>query len=105
VNAFEKFVAKIGWEPMNGKDLSAAKKAAADFADDENKMTLEDVRHFVNEVLAKSLLEVRVGSTVGGLAPEDVYSPRTWRRKLEEDPPDMQRTKSKDRKSRRSVAR
>merc|ERR1712217_761940 len=86
------------------KELSTMKKVAADLVGGSDQLDLDALRVYTAEHMPVLLLEARLNAdSLDSLNPEDTYSPRTWRRKLEEyDGPGLGDKKvKKDRKSKK----
>mmetsp|Transcript_79960 Transcript_79960/g.232149 ORF Transcript_79960/g.232149 Transcript_79960/m.232149 type:complete len:295 (-) Transcript_79960:105-989(-) len=74
-----------GWDELSKREVGRIKKSAAEFADEENRLDLEALRKFTSLQMPVLLLEERLsGDAVNDLALADLYSPRTWRKKLED---------------------
>lgn len=79
----------MGWKPIPSKEMKVVKKGLIDQAgDDEGKVGLEELRKFTVEAMPVIVMEERLGidAYFETVQVEELYSPRTWRRKLEENP-------------------
>jgi len=85
VDDFEELFKILGWNRMSRREVSAAKKVAQGCCDTEGKLDLQALRTFTRDMLPSCLLEERLnGDHLDDINPEDMYSPRTWRKKLED---------------------
>lgn len=94
----------MGWDHFSKKEMSTMKKVAADLVGGSDQLDLDALRVYTAEHMPVLLLEARLGAeSLGTLNPEDTYSPRTWRRKLEEyDGPGLGSKAKKEKKSTKS---
>jgi hypothetical protein len=85
------FFEHMGWNNLGGKQISAMKKAGTKVAEKGDGMiSLEVLREFVSDTVPIVLIEERLKSgLMEEFLVEEVYSPRTWRGKLDNDPPPL----------------
>lgn len=85
IEDLEDFVKKMGWEALRHKDMETLQSVAARRGADAEELLLEDVRQFISEEMASKFLDNRLDYFFSTKTLEDVHSPRTWRRKLDQD--------------------
>jgi len=84
---FEQFVKNMGWTPLSKKELVATRKGLQESLNRDGKLELEALRIYLRDSMRATLLEVRLGlEHLDDVNPDDFYSPRTWRKKLEQNP-------------------
>jgi len=88
----ETLVKLMGWKNMSAKEIKIAQTGVCEFANLDGRIELERLRGYMKETMPLQLLEERFSSDrVESFPLERVYSPRTWRKKMEDDPPPMSR--------------
>lgn len=86
IDELDELLQIMGWAKISLSELSVVKKGAMGIANGETKLELNALRTFVKETLPMLLLEERLMmANVDDLNPEDIYSPRSWRRRLDEN--------------------
>lgn len=94
----ETIIKLMGWKALSGKEFRILKKGLGEIASFNGQVELEALRVFVRDVMPIALLEERLMSEqLDSIELEDLYSPRTWRRKVAEDPPPKKQNKSSPR--------
>lgn len=87
-NEMETIIKFMGWKALNAREFKVVTKGLSMIANSDGQIELEALRKYVAEVMPLQLLEDRLlGDQLDSIELEDLYSPRTWRRKVEEDPP------------------
>jgi len=83
----ETIIRLMGWKPVTGQEMKVIRKGLGSIATDD-KIELEPLRVFVKEVMPVDLMmDKLLSDQLDQIDLEDLYSPRTWRTKLEADPP------------------
>jgi hypothetical protein len=91
----ETMIKLMGWKALSVKEFQVIRKGLLEITNNDGQIELEALRVFVRDVMPISLLEVRLqGEQLDAIELEDLYSPRTWRRKIESDPPPKKKGKS-----------
>jgi len=89
----------MGWKPLAKNEFKVVRKGLQEVANAKGQIELEALRDYVKNVMPVALSEERLMSEqLDSIDLEDIYSPRTWRRKLEENPP-PKKSKSSPRSS------
>merc|ERR1712100_943675 len=84
IDELEDFFEKMGWSQLTKKEISAVKKVARDPELGGDSLDLQALRKYTNEIMPVRLLEGRLkADVVEEINPEEIYSPRTWRGKLD----------------------
>lgn len=95
----------MGWDQLTRKELGNMKKTAAEVADSSERLDLDALRLFTGDRMPNRLIEDRLnGSAVDGFSLEELYSPRTWRRKLEEAAENGGKKDKKEKKAKKDSA-
>lgn len=85
----------MGWKALGSKEFKVLKKGVTEIANESGQIDLESLRVYVREVMPIQLLEERLATDrLETIELEDLYSPRAWRKKLEDDPPPSSKKKS-----------
>lgn len=88
----ETLVKLMGWKNMSSKEIKIIQTGVCEFSNLDGRIELERLRAYMKETMPVQLLEERFFSDRIESFPLDrVYSPRTWRKKIEDDPPPMSR--------------
>lgn len=89
----------MGWNAFTPKEFKVVKKGVTDIANTDSQVELEALRVYVRDAMPIQLLEDRLAcEQLDAIELEELYSPRTWRGKLEAEPPPMTR-KVKEKKT------
>jgi len=84
VDRLEDLFEVMGWDQLTKKEVTVVKKAARDPDVGGDNLDLETLRRYTKEIMPVKLLEERLkADIVEDVKVEDVYSPRTWRGKLD----------------------
>lgn len=88
----EHIIKLMGWLPLTQAEFKVVKKGLLGVAvqvDGSAKVQLEALRVYVRDVMPIDLLEQSrlMSDQLDAIELEELYSPRTWRKKLEDDPP------------------
>jgi len=91
----ETIIKFMGWKSLGLKEFKVIKKGLTEIANESGQIDLESLRVYVREVMPIQLLQERLSTDrLDTIELEDLYSPRSWRKKLEEDPPPSKKKKS-----------
>lgn len=83
----ETVIKLMGWKAVAGQEMKVIRKGLGLIATDD-KIELEPLRVYVKEVMPVDLMmDKLLSDQLDQIDLEDLYSPRTWRTKLEADPP------------------
>jgi len=83
----ETIIKLMGWKKLSVREAKVIKKGLTEIASSGGQVELEALRKYVKETMPLQLLEDRLLSgQLDHVELEDLYSPRTWRGKLEADP-------------------
>lgn len=83
LDELEDFFHIMGWNQLKKREVAMLKKAAMDFAEEDRTLTLEALRIFTKEHMAMHILEERLSKGFDAVTLEALYSPRSWRRRVE----------------------
>jgi len=84
----ETIIKLMGWKALSEKESKVVRKGMTEIANASGQVELEALRVYVRDVMPVQLLEERLMcEQLDSIELEDLYSPRTWRRKLDENPP------------------
>jgi hypothetical protein len=90
----ETIIKLMGWKALSPKEFKVVTKGMGEIATD-GKVELASLRTYVRDTMPLQLLEARLTTeSLDTVELEDLYSPRTWRGKLEADPPPKAKKKS-----------
>lgn len=100
----ETIVPLMGWKALPENDFKVVRKGLENIANN-GQVELEDLRVYIADTMPIELLQERLLSEqLDSIKLEDLYSPRTWRKKLDENPPPTVTIRSyQDRKSGREM--
>jgi len=96
----EQIVKLMGWKTLTPKELTVVKKGLSEIFNADGHIELPALRLYVKESMPMQLLEVRLNAdSLDAFKVDDVYSPRTWRNKVEADPPQTRKLRTSPRGS------
>lgn len=85
IDELEELFRLMGWEKLTKKEATALKKGAQSITESDGKLGLDALRVYTREQMPVILLEERLNlDSIDDIVVEDYYSPRSWRRKLED---------------------
>lgn len=87
LDEMETIIKLMGWKALTPKEFKVVRKGLTEIANSKSQIELDALRAYVRDVMPSQLLEERLQSEQLEAVELDIYSPRTWRRKLEENPP------------------
>jgi len=83
----EEFFRLMKFNTLSRSECGFLKKELAKMSDANERITLEGIKSYLKGDMAKDILEYRLSNCeqLEDVHPEDLYSPRSWRKKLEEE--------------------
>lgn len=93
----ETIVKLMGWMPLTSREFRVVKKGVIEVANVDvlHSIELDALRVFVKDTMPILLMEDRLLSEqLDAIELEELYSPRMWRGKLQEEPPPSKKKKS-----------
>jgi len=84
----ETIVKLMGWFPLTAREFKVVKKGLNEIVNPDSQIELDALRGYVRDVMPILLMEDRLlCEQLDAIELEELYSPRTWRGKIQEAPP------------------